>query len=871
MAESETYRFAGTVLPSGERREVYVAGGRVVEPPAAGATTVSTGGWIVPGLVDAHCHIGLDSRGPVGPEEQEQQAVTDRDAGALLVRDAGSAADTRWIDDREDLPKIIRAGRHIARSKRYIRNYGWEIEPEELTAYVEQEAKRGDGWVKLVGDWIDRDAGDLLPCWPADALQAAIAKAHECGARVTAHVFGEHALPDLLAAGIDCIEHGTGLSTDLIDSMAAHGTALVPTLLQLENFPKYADQAGGKFPAYAAHMLDLHARRHETLRAAVEAGVPIYAGTDAGGVLAHGLVGAEIAAMPSIGMTGEQALAAGSWAAREWLGAPSALAPGDPADLLVYASDPRADLAVLRHPSHIVLRGNLIRGGVNWSPFGGWSSPIVTRATVSVTGGGCTARSAAYVAEEGIPMGRTAPKPTARRTRTAALTAVLASAATAAIAVSGVLPGSAAQTAAQPPSSADLDQAFDAAAGKYDVPRDLLVGIGYAETHLDGHAGKPSASGGYGVMHLATNPQNNTLGEAAKITGLPLERLTKQDAANIAGAAAVLGRYADQSGLHGALRDDSARWYAVVARYSHSANPATARLYADEVYRVLNRGVSDRAVVAPTLVRPVRGDYEKVAPLGAGAAPAAVDYPNARWVAASGSNYQVANRPSSNAIDRIVIHTTQGSYAGTISWFQNPSAQVSAHYVIRSSDGEVTQMVREKDIAWHVRSANPRAVGIEHEGFVDDPSWYTDAMYRSSAAVTRDIANRQGIPKDRTHIVGHSEVPGNDHTDPGPNWDWNRYLGLVNGNDPGPDPKPYNFSTWGSGVNVRSDALLSAPVVTTIAGPTRVFVECQKQGDTVTVDGYTNNWWSKLRDQGGFITNIYIDHPAQQLPDVPLC
>ena len=74
-------------------------------------------------------------------ETQEQQAITNREAGALLVRDAGSVSDTRWIDDREDLPKIIRAGRHIARSKRYIRNYGWEIEPEELVAYVEQEAR----------------------------------------------------------------------------------------------------------------------------------------------------------------------------------------------------------------------------------------------------------------------------------------------------------------------------------------------------------------------------------------------------------------------------------------------------------------------------------------------------------------------------------------------------------------------------------------------------------------------------------------------------------------------------------------------------------------------------------------------------------
>jgi hypothetical protein len=97
----------------------------------------------------------------VPTDVQEQQALTDRDAGALLLRDCGSAADTAWIHEREDLPRLIRAGRHIARTERYIRNYAHEIEPDDLPAYVAQEAPRGDGWVKLVGDWIERDAGDL--------------------------------------------------------------------------------------------------------------------------------------------------------------------------------------------------------------------------------------------------------------------------------------------------------------------------------------------------------------------------------------------------------------------------------------------------------------------------------------------------------------------------------------------------------------------------------------------------------------------------------------------------------------------------------------------------------------------------------------
>ena len=249
-------------------------------------------------------------------------------------------------------------------------------------------------------------------------------------------------------------------------------------------------------------------------------------------------------------------------------------------------------------------------------------------------------------------------------------------------------------------------------------------------------------------MHLASNPSNPTMSEAAKLTGLPVEKLAKDDA-NIQGAAAVLDAYADKAGLQGQTRRDIGKWYEVVAQYSHSADGPTARLYTDEVYRIIGLGVGAEGVsTQPVKVTPDRGKYANVAPLGTRtpASILAADYPGAIWNAASSSNYRVGR---TSAISTIVIHVTQGSYAGTISWFKNASAQVSAHYVVRSSDGQITQMVAEKDTAWHARSANPYSVGIEHEGFVDQPSWFTDAMYRASAALTRNIADRRGIPKDR--------------------------------------------------------------------------------------------------------------------------
>jgi imidazolonepropionase-like amidohydrolase len=345
--------------PSGEEQRPC---GTLHAEPVAGADTVFDSGWIVPGLVDAHCHVGLGPvpGGAVSLDEAIAQAETERDVGALLLRDCGSPTDTRSLDGRDDLPRIIRAGRHVAKPKRYIAGYAVDVEDEtQLPTIVAEQARRGDGWVKLVGDWIDRSIGDLAPLWDDAILASAIDAAHAHGARVTAHVFGEDALPGLISAGIDCIEHGTGLTDDTIAMMVAHGTALVPTLINVENFPGIADSAG-KYPAYAAHMRDLYRRSYARVAAAYEAGVPVYAGTDAGSTIAHGRIGDEVTALRGIGMSPTDALGAACWDAREWLGRPG-LTDGAPADLVCYTDDPRAGAEVLHHPSLVILRGRVYR------------------------------------------------------------------------------------------------------------------------------------------------------------------------------------------------------------------------------------------------------------------------------------------------------------------------------------------------------------------------------------------------------------------------------------------------------------------------------------------------------------------------------
>ncbi len=351
-------RFHGPVLPTGEIQDLYVVDGHVTYHAQPGAETAARG-WIVPGLVDAHCHLGLGESGAITPEETVETALEDRDAGALLIRDCGSPIDTRFVQERDDLPRLVRAGRHVARTRRYLPGYGIEVEPRDLALEVARQAERGDGWVKIVGDWISRADGDLLPTFPAADLAEAIATAHRHGAKVTAHCFGPEVLPGLVTAGIDCIEHGTGLTLDLVEEMARRGTALVPTVMQTSKFLGFADAGEQKFPTYAARMRSLHAGRREVLMSAFEAGVQLYAGTDGGGEKRHGNLANEVLAMHEMGMPAEAALAAASWKGRKWLGF-GALEEGAEADFVVYDADPRADLSVLHTPARIVLRGAVV-------------------------------------------------------------------------------------------------------------------------------------------------------------------------------------------------------------------------------------------------------------------------------------------------------------------------------------------------------------------------------------------------------------------------------------------------------------------------------------------------------------------------------
>src|SRR6266540_2856855 len=175
----------GVVLPEGDVRDLWLVGDRVTLEPVAGAETVSDGGYVLPGLVDAHCHLGIayGARPITGLDEARELAAADRDAGVLALRDAGSPYPYPELDDEPGVPRLARAGRHVAAPKRYLRDIGVEVDGADVVAAVTAQAKAGTGWVKLVGDWIDRSVGDLAPSWDPATMAAAVQAAHAAGAR----------------------------------------------------------------------------------------------------------------------------------------------------------------------------------------------------------------------------------------------------------------------------------------------------------------------------------------------------------------------------------------------------------------------------------------------------------------------------------------------------------------------------------------------------------------------------------------------------------------------------------------------------------------------------------------------------------------
>jgi hypothetical protein len=327
-----------------------------------------------------------------------------------------------------------------------------------------------------------------------------------------------------------------------------------------------------------------------------------------------------------------------------------------------------------------------------------------------------------------------------------------------------------------------LEAQFETAARKYKVPVELLLAMGYYNTLWEMpppsasayRKGDPEGRGDYGIMQLTQNPSRNTLGKAAKLTGLSEDRLKNDRSANIEGGAAFLS---DLVGKTRPKRLDG--WQKALTQY------ADTNLYASQVYGVLRGGAS---LTISTGERLKLSPQDVEVPQVYTAKSGTTDCPQAVWSPATSCNYTASNRETSYDVRKIVIHVAEGSYSGTVSWLENCTAQASAHYVV-SREGRVAQCVRDGDIAWHAGwwDTNTHSIGIEHAGYIDNPDWFTRSMYHASAKLSAWCCKEYEIPIDRKHIIGHSEVPGcsgtgggaHCHTDPGPYWNWKMYMRLI--------------------------------------------------------------------------------------------
>ncbi len=452
------------------------------------------------------------------------------------------------------------------------------------------------------------------------------------------------------------------------------------------------------------------------------------------------------------------------------------------------------------------------------------------------------------------------------------------------------------------------------------LPEGALEAIAYAETgwtHVAPEAQDPHdlhMPRSYGVMGLYHGGGfADQVGEGARLIGRTARQVIDEPEANILAAAALLDRalaagQPDRRSRALARTEDLAAPLARYAGYG-AGNGGIAdyarQSFAYEVLQTLQRGVDAQGVRiaprpvslerafgpaqlrklrAPALLMRAGEDQVQLNPslaadLSRPAAPAtdvgiqAVDFGEAIWNPASSSNYST----SSNQASAVIMHTMEGSYAGAISWFQNPSAQVSAHYLIRKSDGQITQMVREYHQAWHAKNHNYYTIGIEHDGRAADAGNWSAAMVNASARLTKSICARRGVNcasawqgpgydtwhlvPDSVRVKGHGMLSGNENRyDPGKYFPWSNYYSLINGGGGTPNPPgKYWVDTFANATGYKWPSTLT-PVGTLYQGTHYVY--CKAWGQEVRVGDSYNHYWLKtdldVGPAGAWVSAYYL-------------
>lgn len=254
--------------------------------------------FIMPGLIDCHVHLALLNHTPVSPidwalcsVEAMQHLRELRKAGVVACRDLGSndsiiigIAKAQRQGLLQDMPRVVAAGAALATTGGHGTNISIECDgADEFTKACRQVIKNGAEVIKVMMSGGVNSPGKEPgpPEVNEDEIIAAVREAHARGRKVAVHAHGNTAIRRSVNAGVDSIEHGVFNSEDLIEQMAAQGTALVPTLCA----PYYAVQEGLRVepdnPDHKRSQAIVAEHNHNT-RLAFEKGVMVCMGTDAG-------------------------------------------------------------------------------------------------------------------------------------------------------------------------------------------------------------------------------------------------------------------------------------------------------------------------------------------------------------------------------------------------------------------------------------------------------------------------------------------------------------------------------------------------------------------------------------------------------------
>jgi imidazolonepropionase-like amidohydrolase len=353
------FHVRAVALPDGgEAVDWWIADGRLSATPVDGARDLP-GGWVAPGLVDAHAHLTFEARDrlelPRGsPELIAAHLDLQRRAGVLAVRDAGSLPGVRLDPEPAGGGRVVGCGPFLAPPDFFLPHLYDGTPPEDAVDAARARVRAGWPWVKVLADYPGGESFNPLEPrlgYPF-ALVAQIADAvHTEGGRLAVHVMGP-IVREIVDAGADSIEHGNWADADTVHAMAARGTAWCPTLTTVLG---HIEPIADRVPAARA-VLD---RQRETLPLAAELGVTLLAGTDEE---PHGSLADEVAAMVRYGAPVAAALAAATTGARAFLGLPG-LEDGAPADVVTFDRDPRADPIALAAPAAVVCGGRVVGGG----------------------------------------------------------------------------------------------------------------------------------------------------------------------------------------------------------------------------------------------------------------------------------------------------------------------------------------------------------------------------------------------------------------------------------------------------------------------------------------------------------------------------